>query len=92
MHLPIGISDFSKLITVESDSGAGYLFVDKSLLIKEIVEKEGKKINLTNEAKLALKPINKSNYIAELKLRGITKICCMGIAFSRKEVKIATNR
>ena len=32
MHLPIGISDFSKLITVESDSGAGYLFVDKSLL------------------------------------------------------------
>jgi len=45
---------------------------------------------LENEANIALEQINRSNYIAELKQRGITKICKMGIAFSRKLVRITT--
>jgi hypothetical protein len=45
--------------------------------------------NLEAEAKKGLAQINKSNYIAELKQRDINKICKMGIAFSRRTVKIA---
>ena len=45
---------------------------------------------LESEAKLALKQIKKSNYTAELKTRGITKICAIGIAFSGKTIKVVT--
>ena len=35
--LPIGVSDFEKLVSFRNAYGAGYLFVDKTLLIKEIL-------------------------------------------------------
>ena len=35
MHLPVGTSNFRKLIEYKDPDGKGYLFVDKSLLIKE---------------------------------------------------------
>ena len=35
--LPIGVSDFRELIETRNADGAGYLFVDKTLLIKEIL-------------------------------------------------------
>lgn len=39
MHLPIGISNYRELITTKSPTtGDGFLFVDKSLLIKELVD------------------------------------------------------
>jgi len=44
--------------------------------------------NLEAEANKGLSQINNSNYIAELKQRDINKICKMGIAFSRRTVKI----
>ena len=37
MHLPVGTSNFRKLIEYKDPDGIGYLFVDKSLLIKEII-------------------------------------------------------
>ena len=37
MHLPVGTSNFRKLIEYKDPDGKGYLFVDKSLLIKEII-------------------------------------------------------
>ncbi len=37
MHLPVGTSNFRKLIEYKDPDGVGYLFVDKSLLIKEII-------------------------------------------------------
>lgn len=37
MHLPVGTSNFKKLIKYKDPNGEGYLFVDKSLLIKEII-------------------------------------------------------
>jgi len=38
MQPPIGISDFRKLIETRDSEGRPYLFVDKSLLIKEILD------------------------------------------------------
>ena len=38
MHLPIGISSFRELITEKSASGEGFLFVDKTLFIREILD------------------------------------------------------
>ena len=35
--LPIGVSDFRKLVEHRNTDGAGYLFVDKTLFIKEIL-------------------------------------------------------
>ena len=37
MHLPVGTSNFRKLIEYKDPDGVGYLFVDKSLLIKEVI-------------------------------------------------------
>ncbi len=38
MHLPVGVSDFSSLVTYKNPlTNKGYLYVDKSLLIKEII-------------------------------------------------------
>ena len=37
MHLPVGTSNFKKLIKYKDPNGVGYLFIDKSLLIKEII-------------------------------------------------------
>jgi len=37
MQLPIGISDFRKLIDPRDAKGTHYLFVDKSLMIKDII-------------------------------------------------------
>ena len=37
MHLPVGTSNFRKLIEDKDPDGVGYLFVDKSLLIKEVI-------------------------------------------------------
>ena len=38
MQLPIGVSDFKTLIDYKNPiTGEGYLFVDKTLLIKEIL-------------------------------------------------------
>jgi hypothetical protein len=47
-------------------------------------------IDLDASAKQALAQIQTSNYIAELKQRGITKIIPMGIAFSGKAVSVAS--
>ncbi len=39
MHLPVGTSNFRKLIEYKSQiSGEGYLFVDKTELIREILD------------------------------------------------------
>jgi hypothetical protein len=38
MHLPIGISDFRKLVTEKTPSTGGYLFIDKTSFIKEILD------------------------------------------------------
>lgn len=48
------------------------------------------KLKLEEEAKKALMQIQNSNYVAELKLRGITRICSIGISFSGKAVKVLT--
>lgn len=37
MHLPVGTSNFGKLIDYKDPNGIGYLFVDKTLFIKEII-------------------------------------------------------
>jgi hypothetical protein len=48
MHLPIGISDFRELVEYKDPiSGEGLLYVDKSLLIKEILGDSSKVIILT---------------------------------------------
>lgn len=36
--LPIGISDFNKLIKFKNPSGANYCFIDKSMLIKDVMD------------------------------------------------------
>lgn len=39
MHLPIGVSNFRRLVNYKSPiSGKGYLFVDKTLLVREILD------------------------------------------------------
>ena len=38
MQPPIGISDFREIIETRDSAGNPYLFVDKSLLIKEIID------------------------------------------------------
>ena len=38
MHLPIGISDFRKLVTEKTPSTGGYLFIDKTSFIEEILD------------------------------------------------------
>jgi hypothetical protein len=38
MHLPVGVSNFRKLIEHKDPKGIGYVFVDKSLLIKELLD------------------------------------------------------
>lgn len=38
MQVPIGVSDFRSIIETRDSAGRPYLFVDKSLLIKEIIE------------------------------------------------------
>lgn len=85
---------------VKSNKESGKGFYDVAIIPKDrnklgIVmefkapQKKGKQeINLEKESKLALKQIKRSNYISELKQRGITKICKMGIAFAKKAVKI----
>lgn len=45
---------------------------------------------LTDAATEALAQIKKSNYATELKSKGINRICFMGITFSGKVIKIAT--
>ena len=48
MHLPIGISDFKELVEYKNPiSGGGYLFVDKSLFIREVLDDSSKVIVLT---------------------------------------------
>jgi hypothetical protein len=37
MHLPIGVSDFRELIECKDPEKAGYLYVDKTIFIKEII-------------------------------------------------------
>jgi hypothetical protein len=37
MHLPVGVSDFRKLIEYKDPLGKGYLYVDKTNFIKEII-------------------------------------------------------
>ena len=48
-----------------------------------------KEINLEKKAKVALEQAKQCNYIAELKQQGISKICLMGIAFFKKDLRIA---
>ncbi len=38
MQLPIGVSDFRKIIETRDSAGKPYLFVDKTLLIKDIID------------------------------------------------------
>ena len=38
MHLPIGVSDFRKLVTHHDSNGKGYLFVDKTFFIQQIID------------------------------------------------------
>ena len=47
-------------------------------------------LKLVETAKEALLQIKKSKYITELHARGINSICSMGISFSGKAIKIAT--
>ncbi len=49
MQLPIGVSDFRKIIETRDPEGKPYLFVDKSLLIRDIV-------NDLTEVKLITRP------------------------------------
>jgi hypothetical protein len=37
MHLPVGVSNFRELITNKDPNQEGYLFIDKTLLIKELI-------------------------------------------------------
>ncbi len=97
MHLPVGTSNFKKLVECKSlISGEGYLFVDKSEPIREILsDMEFKAVDdelqLTDAANDALLQIKKSKYTAELCSKGINSICSMGIAFSGKAIKIVSN-
>ena len=47
MKPPIGISDFRKLIEFKDSKGDPYLFVDKSLFVKEIIEDPSNVILIT---------------------------------------------
>ena len=49
---------------------------------------EKKEINLEEKAKVALEQTKQCNYIAELKQQGISKMCLMGIAFFKKDLRI----
>ncbi|MGI9214203.1 MAG: AAA family ATPase, partial [Gammaproteobacteria bacterium] len=49
------------------------------------------KLKLEEVAKKALIQIKESNYFMELKSRGITKICSLGISFSGKAIKIVSD-
>ncbi|MBM3192066.1 MAG: hypothetical protein FJZ63_05385 [Chlamydiae bacterium] len=83
--LPIGISDFKKLID------EGCVYVDKSLLIQEIMEK-GTEVdlipNLESVAWSAIQQIEEKRYAAELFERGVRHILYLGFAFSGKNVVI----
>lgn len=81
---------------VKSNKESGLGFYDIAVIPKNIkklgivmefkaTEEENK---LETEAKKALEQINKSNYIVELKQQNINNICKIGIAFSRRFVKI----
>ena len=56
--------------------------------IKAIRKNQSK---LEMEAKEALRQIKKSEYTTELKSRGIHNLCSIGIAFSGKVIKVATD-
>ena len=47
MQAPIGVTNFRELIDPRDSKGTHYLFVDKSLLIKDIIEEPAKVILLT---------------------------------------------
>ncbi len=47
-------------------------------------------LKLEETAKEALSQIKKSKYTTELRSRGIANICCLGVAFSGKAIRIAT--
>lgn len=90
------VSGLKETHEIRSNKESGKGFYDVAIIPKDIkklgIVMEFKAIaedpNLESAAQEALKQINKSNYIAELKQRGITNICCMGIAFSGRKVKI----
>ena len=83
------VSGLKETHEVKSNKESGKGFYDLVLIPKSVtklgivmefkaIDKENK---LASEAKKALAQIKKSNYISELKQRGITNICQMGIAF-----------
>lgn len=80
-RLPIGISDFKRLIEEE------YAYVDKTLLIQELIELGAfEKIGLEEAVHSALKQIKEKQYDRESQSRGIGKILHIGLAFEGKKV------
>ena len=47
MELPVGIDNFQELLTYRTPNGEPYLFVDKSLFIKDILNDSAKVILIT---------------------------------------------
>ena len=89
--LPIGVDDFADMIN------SGYYYVDKTLFIKELLDKKGylKKVASRKEGKknyssmfipnAALSQIDEKKYQEELRLEGYEDILAYEICFYRKE-------
>ncbi len=54
MHVPIGVSDFRELIEYRTEDGERFLFVDKSLFIREITTDPARVIVLTRPRRCSL--------------------------------------
>jgi hypothetical protein len=95
------VSGLKETHDVKSNKESGKGFYDVAIIPKDrnklgiVMEfkapkRKGKQeINLDNEAKLALEQINKSNYISELKQLGVANIRSIGLAFYKKDVRLA---
>lgn len=69
MHLPIGVSDFRELVEYKNPiSREGHLYIDKSLLIREILDDSSKVIVFTRPRRFG-KTLNLSmlQYFLQLK-------------------------
>lgn len=86
--LPVGVDNFERVIK------DGYCYIDKTMLIKELLDLKGEvkvsnSINdLETDAEKAARQIYDNKYMDELRTEGYRKIDCFGIAFYRKDCEV----
>ena len=82
MELPAGIDSFSKIMNFRTLEGESYLFVDKSLFIKDI-------LNESAEVILITRPNQEIKNSYQNFIKECLSVSDFGIAFKGKELAIA---